>query len=129
MDTTSEATVDRSFETLEPDIALPGQFTEMWSCSKRSAPEPRLALAVLQLAVVDYCKFRRARRENDRRLHRKARAWITSNDRKWPYSFHNLCEVIAVSPDSLRGTLLDASAEDRARTVRSVGKLLDAGRS
>jgi hypothetical protein len=118
---------DPSFETLEPDIALPGQFEDMWSRSRRTAPEPRLALAVLQLAVVDYCKFRSARLENERRLYRKAYAWITSQDRGWPYSFQNLCEVIAVSPDTLRTTLLGASAEARARTVVSVGKLLDTG--
>ncbi|MFP6665453.1 MAG: hypothetical protein VCC00_14775 [Deltaproteobacteria bacterium] len=129
MDATPEATVDPSFETLEPDIALPGQFEDIWSRSKRSAPAPRLALAVLQLAVVDYCKFRSARRENELRLYRKAHAWITSKDRDWPYSFHNLCEAIVVSPDSLRGTLLDANAEDRARTLRTIGKLFDAGRS
>ena len=78
---------------------------------------------------MDYCKYRTARREADRRLFRKARAWINSNDQEWPYSFRNLCEAISVSADSLRGTLLEASDADHQRTVKRVGKLLDAGRS
>lgn len=129
MDSLSSPTVDPSFEALEPDIALPGQFEDLWTRSSRTAPEPRLALAVLQLAVVDFCKYRTARREADRRLFRKARAWINSNDQEWPYSFRNLCEAISVSADSLRGTLLEASDADHQRTVKRVGKLLDAGRS
>lgn len=129
MDALSSPTVDPSFEALEPDVALPGQFEDLWSRTRRTAPEPRLALAVLQLAVVDYCKYRTARRDNEKRLYRKARAWITSNDQEWPYSFRNLCEAISVSPENLRGTLLQASDADQARTVRRVGKLLDAGRT
>ena len=94
----------------------------------RLPPGPRLALAVLQLAVVDVLKYRGARREEERRMYRKARCWLTSKDEAWPLSFVNVCETLQIPPDQLRDRVLSASPFERRTAVREVGKLLDAGR-
>lgn len=120
---------DRNAELFQPDLALPSQFQELWARSPRLPPGPRLALAVLQLAVVDFLKHRGARREADRRMYRKARCWITSRDRSWPLSFLNVCETLHIAPDALRERVLAASDLERQRAIREVGKLLDAGRA
>ena len=119
---------DRSPELFEPDTALPGQFQDLWARSARLSPGPRLALAVLQLAVVDVLKHRAARCDQRRRVYRRARCWITSADRSWPLSYLNVCEALRIAPDRLRSWVLEADAGQRRAAVREVGKLLDTGR-
>lgn len=116
-----------SFETLTPEAALPSQFHDLWWRTQRIAPAPRLALAVLQLAVVDLLKFRGARDSNRRRLYRKAQLWMNSEDRSWPYSYLNLCDVVRIDPEALRGRVLSADDAERDRALKEVGKLLDIG--
>jgi hypothetical protein len=116
---------DGTFEGLAPEPALPSQFHDVWYRTHRIAPEPRLALAVLQLAVVDLLKYCGAADEHERRLYRKAHLWITSRDREWPYSYLNLCEAIRIAPGHLRERVLSADEAQRARALREVGKLLD----
>ena len=128
MDGLSKHALDHSFETLTPDVALPDQFGALWGRANRTDPEPRLAIAVLQLAVVDFCKFSRSVRETEQRVYRKAKTWMMSSDRDWPYSFANICEAIGVSPENLRNALMQGSSEDHDRTLRDIGKLLDIGR-
>ena len=128
MDTLMKHSADYSFESLTPDVALPDQFDDLWGRANRTEPEPRLAIAVLQLAVVDFCKFADARGGSEQLIYRKARNWILSADRSWPYSFANICEVIEVAPNNLREALLQGTTADHSRTLRSVGKLLDIGR-
>lgn len=119
---------DRNAELFQPDTALPSQFQDLWAASPRLPPGPRLALAVLQLAVVDFMKYRGARREQEQRMYRKARVWITSQDESWPLSFLNVCETLSIAPDQLRSRVMAASYFERQTAIREVGKLLDAGR-
>ena len=50
--------------------------------------------------------FRYARRGTGYSLYVDARNWITSNDRKWPYSFLNLCDILHLAADAIRAELL-----------------------
>jgi 3-hydroxybutyryl-CoA dehydrogenase len=34
---------------------------------------------------------------------------LTSDDREWPYSFINLCDILRLSPDAVREQLLDVT--------------------
>jgi hypothetical protein len=121
----AESSLEGNLEHLAAEPALPSQFHDVWWRSHRIAPAPRLALAVLQLAVVDLLKFRDARDEAAERLYREAHVWIMSADRDWPFSFLNLCDVIRISAPSLRDRVLSADEPERARALREVGKLLD----
>jgi len=74
--------------------------------SGKICPERKLAVAVFSQAANDLRKFRHARRGAGYSLYADARNWITSNDRKWPYSFLNLCDVLHLAADAIRVELL-----------------------
>ncbi len=97
-------------ELLIPEPALPVQFKEIWHRSRAISPDRALILAVLWQAADDLQKYRFARRRQQQRLYMEAYEWVASGDRRWPYSFINLCEVLQLSPEALReGLLGDAS--------------------
>jgi hypothetical protein len=68
-------------------------------------PERRLAAAVFSQAADDLRKFRHARRGAGHLLYADARNWIAANDRLWPYSFLNLCDVLHLAADVVRAEL------------------------
>ena len=76
------------------------------SGSSKICPERKLAVAVFSQAENDLQKFRYARRGAGYSLYVDARNWITSNDRKWPYSFLNLCDILHLAADAVRAELL-----------------------
>jgi len=80
------------------------------SGSREVCPERQLAVAVLSQAADDLRKFRYARRGSGYSLYADARNWITSNDRKWPYSFLNLCDVLHLAADAIRAELLGSTS-------------------
>jgi hypothetical protein len=69
-------------------------------------PERRLAAAVFSQAADDLQKFRSVRRRAGYSLYADARKWIASNDRLWPYSFLNVCDVLHLTADLIRAELL-----------------------
>ena len=74
--------------------------------SGKVCPERKLAVAVFSQAANDLWKFRHARRGAGYSLYADARNWIASNDRLWPYSFLNLCDVLHLTADVIRAELL-----------------------
>jgi hypothetical protein len=76
------------------------------SGSSKVCPERKLAVAVFSQAANDLQKFRYARRGAGYSLYADARKWIASNDRSWPYSFLNLCDVLHLAADVIRAELL-----------------------
>lgn len=69
-------------------------------------PETVLAAAVLKLAFEDLQKHRGATETRRRRTFREAYAWVVSNERRWPFSFLNVCDMLDLSPLALRSKLL-----------------------
>jgi len=72
-------------------------------------PHKRLMAAVLQ-TVVDDCRgsaYRRARGDRTpiQRDVRKATAYVVSTDRRWAFSFENLCEALGLDAGRLRREL------------------------
>jgi hypothetical protein len=78
--------------------------------SGKVCPERKLAVAVFSQAANDLRKFRHARRGAGYSVYADARNWITSNDRKWPYSFLNLCDVLHLAADAIRAELLGSTS-------------------
>jgi hypothetical protein len=74
-------------------------------------PEAVLAAAVLKLAFEDLQKHRGATDTRRRRAFREAYVWVKSNERRWPFSFLNVCDMLDISPAALRSKLL-ASANN-----------------
>jgi hypothetical protein len=57
---------------------------------------------MLQDAIDCVLKHRSATDENGRELFEDARDWIASDDRKWPFSFENVCAFLNLDADYLR---------------------------
>ena len=86
--------------------------------SGKVCPEQKLAVAIFSQAADDLRKFRHAQRGAGYALYADARNWITSNDRKWPYSFLNLCDVLHLTADAIRTELLgDTSGSLKSQTT------------
>ena len=81
-------------------------------------PERKLAVAVFSQAANDLRKFRHARRGAGYSLYADARNWIISNDRKWPYSFLNLCDVLYLAADVIRAELLGNTSRRPSLNIR-----------
>jgi hypothetical protein len=82
---------------------------ESGPAAREPNPEAVLAAAVLKLAFEDLQKYRGATETRRRRAFREAYVWIKSDERRWPFSFLNVCDMLDLSPASLRSKLLTDS--------------------
>jgi hypothetical protein len=72
-----------------------------------ASAEEELAAAVLKLAFDDLQRHRGATDIRRRRAFREAYSWVSSDERRWPFSFLNVCDMLDLSPKSLRAKLLN----------------------
>ena len=89
----------------EPDSILPAQFFAALREKPPAGPEYLLAAAILEDAIECFQKHCEARESKTRRLYEDAEEWISSDDRQWPFSYVNICELLGLQPDCLRAGL------------------------
>ena len=82
-------------------------------------PERNLLLAVLTDAIVRYQALAGVVAVTRRRELGEAERWLFSNDRRWPYSFVNVCEALEIAPTALRRQLVQWRATHAARRGRN----------
>jgi hypothetical protein len=87
---------------------MPSQF--LAAGAKGATAERALMLAVLEDAIRLVLKDRDGETASTRREREAARAWIDSTDRRWPFSFENICDVLGIDETSMRAAL---AAPDR----------------
>lgn len=87
---------------LQPDTVLPTQYYATLKRKGAHEPERRLVIAVLQDAVDCYQKHLLARDRKARQLFIDAQQWIDSEDRSWPFSFENVCDLLQINAQYLR---------------------------
>jgi hypothetical protein len=105
----------------EPDVMLPVQYFSVLRKQAPQGPEYMLVIAMLQDAIECVQKYRFAADENGRELFESAREWIASDDRKWPFSFENVCALLNLNPAYLRrGLALSAERPDEGRARAKV---------
>lgn len=97
-------------ELIASEPALPVQFHDIWHKTRYVSPERALVLALVWQVLVDLQKYRFATRRRQQRLYMEAYRWVASDDRKWPYAFRNVAEMLDVAPERLRGQLLADAA-------------------
>ena len=97
-------------ELLASVSTLPEQFRDIWHRTRAISAERSLILSVLWQAVLDLHKYRFAKRRRQQLLYMEAYQWVACEDRRWPFSFVNLCEMLALSPEALRDKLLGDAA-------------------
>src|SRR5262249_52630604 len=91
---------------LQPDTLLPSQYFAVLKRKGAHEPERRLAVAVLQDAVDCFQKHLRTPDRKARQLFLDAEEWICSDDRSWPFSFENICDLLQINAESLRRGLV-----------------------
>ena len=94
---------DRQWEDSFP--LLPEQFAETARALEVAEPERRLLLAVLCDAIV-VLQRRVVGTAGSPTRPNEAERWILSDDRRWLYSFVNVCEALDLAHEPLRRALL-----------------------
>ena len=108
----------------EPDTLLPIQYFEAMRRKHLLEGEKRLVMSVLEDAVECFMKCIDSSTNKGKRLFRDAEEWINLEDRKWVFSFDNVCEMLDVNPDYLRRGLREwkvrkLDAIERTRIARA----------
>jgi len=86
----------------EPDTLLPIQYFEAMRRKHLLEGEKRLVLSVLEDAVECFMKCIDSSTNKGQRLFRDADEWITTVDKRWVFSFDNVCEMLDINPAYLR---------------------------
>lgn len=107
---------------LQPDTLLPSQYFAALKRKGAHEPERRLAIAVLQDAVDCFQKHLRARDRKARQLFLDAEEWISSEDRTWPFSFENICDLLQINSEYLRRGLI--TWKNRQPSEQARGKVV-----
>lgn len=107
-------------DVIEPENVLPAQFFNR-GVSTDLQPEKRLMLAVLEDAVACFQKYALSTKPAERQWFAEAAAWLTANDRQWPYSFVNICDVLDLDAGRLYNGLLQWKQRRQAGLTPAVG--------
>ena len=86
----------------EPDTLLPVQYFEAMRRKHLLEGEKRLILSVLEDAIECFMKCIDSPTNKGQRLFRDAEEWINLEDKKWIFSFDNVCEMLDIHPEYLR---------------------------
>ena len=65
-----------------------------------------LAAEILEQAKLDLRRFHDATRGLEREFYLDAYRWVMSDDCSWPFSFLNVCQVLNLAPEAVRGDVL-----------------------
>lgn len=93
---------DRSGGLFEPDVLLPGQFFSFFRKEAGFDRERRLMLAVLEDAIDCFQKYAHTSDLRGRQLFLESYEWIMSQDKRWLFSFENICQIVDMNPDYIR---------------------------
>jgi hypothetical protein len=111
---------ERAPAVFEPDTLLPSQYVDRVRGRREYDPERRLMVAVLESAVNDYVKAAGARDPQRQELFCEVEQWVESRDPSWLFSFENICDVLDLDPEYLRGGL--HARKQRASRTQPEGK-------
>src|ERR1700746_1813729 len=86
----------------EPDTLLPIQYFEAMRRKHLLEGEKRLILRVREDAVECFMKCIDASTSKGQRLFRDADEWIAHEDKRWVFSFDNVCDMLDINPEYMR---------------------------
>ncbi len=86
----------------QPDIVLPVQYYDALKRKPFLEGEKLMGFMILKQAVDDYMHHVNAPRRRGQRLFREAEEWINARDRRWLYSFENVCMALDIDPEYMR---------------------------
>jgi len=86
----------------EPDTLLPVQYFDAMRRKHLLEGEKRLVLSVLEDAIECYMKYLGSTSSKGQKLFRDAEEWINLEDKRWVFSFDNVCEMLDINPEYMR---------------------------
>jgi hypothetical protein len=89
----------------EPDTLLPIQYFEAMRRKHLLEGEKRLILSVLEDAVECFMKCIDSGTNKGQRLFRDADEWIALEDKRWVFSFDNVCDMLDINAEYMRAGL------------------------
>ncbi len=89
----------------EPDTLLPIQYFEAMRRKHLLEGEKRLILSVLEDAVECFMKCIDSSTNKGQRLFRDADEWISLEDKRWVFSFDNVCDMLDINAEYMRAGL------------------------
>jgi hypothetical protein len=99
------------------DNTLVGQqYLDTFRRSEHFEPEKSLLAAILEDAVQEYRKYSRAHDPIGKSRFREVEEWFMGRDNEWVFSFENVCELLGLDPEYVRGRVREAqgrSAEEK----------------
>lgn len=104
----------------QPDTMLPSQYFAAMRKRVPQEAEYRLIVAVLEDAIDCFQKHCDARDAKTRQLFEDAAEWVGSEDRTWPFSFLNICDVLNLDPAYVREGL----EQHRERRLSQLSKVV-----
>jgi len=99
-------------------------YLDTFRRSEYYEPEKALIVAILEDAIHDYQKYRRARDAAGKEQFREAEEWIMHRGKEWIFSFDNVCEFLGLDPECVRRGLraLKRDTEPQRRDRHGTGK-------
>ena len=73
-----------------PEILLPVQFVELFQRSSGRMPELALMAAVLEDAILSFCRCADSRGVRSQQLFQETAEWFESHDVTWLFAFENI---------------------------------------
>jgi hypothetical protein len=90
----------------QPDVLVAPEVFEGLRQRTYQEPDARLMLAILHDAVACFQENIDAQDAKKRNLFLEAEQWILNQDKDWIFSFENICEILGLDPEYMRGGLL-----------------------
>ena len=98
--------VERLASLFEPDRLAQAQFFGNFRRKTLIEPEKKLTLAILEDAINCFQDNLLVESGKGKKLFADAEEWILAEGNDWIFSFRNVCELLAIDPDYLRGGLM-----------------------
>ena len=103
-----------------PEMLLPVQFVELFQRSSGRMPELALMAAVLEDAILSFCRCADSRGVSSQKLFHETAEWFESHDVTWPFAFENICDALTLEPEWIRGLLRRWKDKQRAAANQPV---------
>ena len=68
--------------------------------------QKELAAGILKQAALDLRRFHAGTSAVEREFYLDAYRWVTSDDCSWPFSFLNVCQLLNLTPETVREEVL-----------------------
>lgn len=98
--------VEKMASLFEPDILAAAQYFDNFRRKTLIEPEKRLLVAILEDAINCFHDNVSAESGKRKKLFDEAEEWVLEERTDWIFSFRNVCELLGLSAEYLRGGLV-----------------------